>query len=257
MPRASTVRDLLKRLTRDAPGTSRRIKKARREAMREEGIGSLFAWPALAYARKIKGKENVRRTLYSKYHRPLKNVDEKAGRVLERELGTKKLFRQVDVLPAGRTMRGKHKVRIEHETHSATAPVTKAVKAVTPLAATLYLANLLYKKGEATMADQTDSAPIEDKDNLLKEAAVALNEAQRRDEAVKLAFSMIERGSIPSFATYDEFIEKVGSLLEKDLRVVAEALEMNINTPEFGKVASVGGTHDSPEAAFMHRLADD
>ena len=225
--------------------------------MEREGTGSLFAWPLLALARKLKGKKKVQRALYDKYHRPLKNVDEKAGRLLERELGTKKLFRQVDVLPAGRTMRGKHRALIEHETHSATAPVTKAVKAVTPLAATLYVADLLTKKGEADMADQNDSAPVEDKDTLLKEAAVALNEAQRREDAIKLAFSMVERGKIPACESYGDFTEKVAGLMAKDLNVVREALDMDVEMPEFGKVASEGGTPSSPEAAFQHALADE
>lgn len=220
-------------------------------------MSSLFAWPALAAARKIKGKGAVDRALYSRFHRPLKNVDEKLGRVLERELGTKKLFRQVDVLPTRRTMgKGKHRVRVEHETTSATAPVSKAVKIVAPLAATLYVADKLDKTGEENMADQE---PIDDKNTLLKEAADALDVAQRRDGAVKIAFSMIERGKVPPFETYAQFEEKVASLMEKDLRVVEEALELDVDMPDFGKVASGGDVvvSDDAASAFYHRLAED
>jgi hypothetical protein len=102
-----------------------------------------------------------------------------------------------------------------------------------------------------------DNEYIDDKDVLLKEAADALDSAQRRDEAVKLAFSMIERGRIAPFADYNEFQEKVASLMEKDLRVVEEALSMDVDMPDFGKVASSGGQPQNAEQAFFHRLAED
>ena len=251
----ATMRDLARRITRDSPGTSKLVREGRRAAFKGEGTGSLFLWPATAAARKIKGKERVSKAMYERYHRPLKNMDEKAGRFLERELGTKKLFRQVDVLPTRRTMgKAKHKALAEIETHSATAPISKAVKTITPLAATLYVAEKMHKTSRDNMAD---NEYIEDKDVLLKEAADALDSAQRQDEAVKLAFSMIERGKIAPFANYAEYQEKVASLLEKDLRVVGEALEMDVDMPDFGKVASSGGQPQNAEQAFMHALAED
>ena len=217
-------------------------------------MNSLFAWPVLAALRKLKGKGAVDKALYSKFHRPLKNADERLGRLLEKELGTKKLFRQVDVLPTRRTM-GRHKALIKHETHSATAPVSKAVKVITPLAATLYVADKLDKTGEEKMADQ---AHIEDKDVLLKEAADALDVAQRRDGAVKIAFNMIEMGKVPPFETYAQFEEKVASIMTKDLRVVEEALALDVDMPDFGKVASEEtAVPADATSAFYHRLAED
>jgi hypothetical protein len=251
----ATVRDLARRVVRDSPGTSKLVSDGRKAAVKGEGAGSLFLWPAIGAAKKIKGKTKVERALYEKYHRPLKNVDEKLGRLLEKELGTKKLFRQVDVLPTRRTMgKGKHRTLAEVETHSATAPISKAVKAITPLAATLYVADKLNKTGGDNMADNEF---IENKDVLLKEAADALDSAQRQDEAVKLAFSMIERGKIAPFANYAEYQEKVASLMGKDLRVVEEALSMDIDMPNFGKVASSGGQPTDAASAFYHRLAED
>ena len=254
---AATMRDLLKRITKDSPETSKLVREGRRAAMKGEGGGSLFLWPALATAKKLKGKERVNRALYESYHRPLKNVDEKLGRLLERELGTKKMFRQVDLLPTRRTMgKAKHRTRIEHETHSATAPISKAVKVVSPLAATLYVAEKLDKTGGEKMADENGQR-VEDKDSLLKEAADALDIAQRRDEAVKLAFSMVERGKCPPFDSYSDFEEKVASLMQKDLRVVEEALDMDVEMSDFGKVASSGGVPSDATQAFFHRLAED
>ena len=93
--------------------------------------------------------------------------------------------------------------------------------------------------------------------DLLKEAASALDVAQKRNDAVKLAFDMIERGKIPTFQTHGEYMDKVAELMSKDLRVVEEALEMDSSMADFGKIASDGGTTTNAHDAFFHRLADD
>lgn len=97
---------------------------------------------------------------------------------------------------------------------------------------------------------------IDDKDSLLKEAADALDLAQRREDAIKLAFGMVERGRIPAFESYGDFQEKVASLLEKDLRVVEQALELDVAAPAMGKVASAHLPKD-PTELFFHRLTED
>lgn len=91
---------------------------------------------------------------------------------------------------------------------------------------------------------------------LLKEAALALDIAQKRNDAVKLAFDMIERGKITPFQTHGDFMDKVAELMSKDLRVVEEALEMDSSMADFGKVASEGGSPTNAHDAFFHRLAD-
>lgn len=106
----------------------------------------------------------------------------------------------------------------------------------------------------------TTESKIDEKDDLLKEAADALDKAQRREDATKLAFSMVEKGKIPPFETYEAFQEKVASLLDEDMRVVEKALELNIDLPDFGKVASAAGNvagGDAATAAFFHKLAED
>jgi len=99
--------------------------------------------------------------------------------------------------------------------------------------------------------------PIENKDSLLKEAADALELAKLRTDAEKLAFSMVERGKVPPFESFVEFEEKVAGLMQKDLRVVAEALELDVTLPEFGKIASESDVPADAHAAFFHRLAED
>ncbi len=96
------------------------------------------------------------------------------------------------------------------------------------------------------------------KDDLLKQAADALSTAQRHKDAVKIAFDMVEQGKIPPFETFASFEEKIAALMEKDLRVVEEALAMDTTMQEFGKLASSGpATTDDAEANFYHALADD
>jgi len=97
---------------------------------------------------------------------------------------------------------------------------------------------------------------IDDKDALLKQAADALDLAQKREDATKLAFSMVERGKIPPFDSYAAFQEKIASLMEKNLRVVEEALELDVDAAPLGKVAAETIPSD-PTAAFFHRLTDD
>lgn len=99
---------------------------------------------------------------------------------------------------------------------------------------------------------------IDDKDVLLKEAADLLDVAQRQEDAVKLAFSMVEKGKVPPYESYSSFQEKVASIMGKDLRVLEQALELDTDVPSFGlgKVASDGAPSD-PTEAFFHRLSDD
>lgn len=98
----------------------------------------------------------------------------------------------------------------------------------------------------------------ENKDDLLKEAASALEQSQRRMEATKLAFSMVERGKIPPFNDHASFETKIASIMGKDLRVVEEALEMDGSLADFGKVATEGRAQSNdPASNFYHALADD
>lgn len=216
-----------------------------------EGTGSFFFWPIQALARKISGKTKVNRAIYEKVHRPLLNIDQKTGKLLEREFGTKKLFRQVDVLPAGRKIKGQSAL-VKHERHSATAPLSKTVKAVAPIAAILYASQLMSKQGQDKTAESTG------KEHLLEKAAAALEWANRLQTAEKLAFSMVERGSIPPFQTYDQFHEKVAGLMEKDLAVVREAIEIDTPAADFGKLAeATGPSGNDAETTFFHTLAGD
>lgn len=98
---------------------------------------------------------------------------------------------------------------------------------------------------------------IDDQRSLLKEAADALDLAQRREDAIKLAFNMVEMGKIPAFESYEAFTEKVAMLLEKDLQVVKQALELDVTAPSFGKVASSSSAPSDPTDLFFHRLSAD
>ncbi len=246
----TTARTLLRRLTRDVPGTSKQIASARRRKMMGEGTGSFFLWPIQAIARKAVGRSKVDKALYQRLHRPLTNIDQKTGKLLEREFGTKKLFRQVDVLPSGRKIGGQEAL-LKHERHSATAPLGKAVKTIAPLAAVLYASQLMSKKEQEKVAESTG------KEALLIKAATALEWAGRRQVAEELAFEMIEQGRISPFGTFDDFQEKIANLMERDLNVVREALEIDVSVADFGKLAEDGSSSSSsPEEIFFHTLAD-
>lgn len=249
MPRPISA---IARLLADSKRVTPIVAKGRRLSMADEGTGSLALWPLLALAKKLKGKDKVQRALYEHWHRPLKNLDEKGGKALSDAFGTKKLFRQIDVLPTTRKMDG-NRALIEHDTYSATAPISKASKIVTPIAAAMYGSQLLGDLEESKMASDQKETP----GALLKEAADALTVAHRRHEAEKLAFAMVERGKISPFKSYEEFQEKVASVMAKDLAVVQEALEMDSPLAEFGKVASAGPNTSDAHEMFFHRLASE
>ena len=247
----TAVGKALRKVISDLPETSPLVAKGRRLSAQEEGLSSLFAWPVKAIAKKVIGPKKFQAGLYEKYHRPLKNLDERAGKQLSKSFGTRNLFRQVDLLPTGRKI-GKNPVLLEHGTYSATAPVGKVTKMTTPVMAGLYAADKLYPIPKEPQVSTR-------KEHLLKQASDALEQAGQREEAIKVAFEMIERGKIPAFQNFDELNEKVASLLTKDLSVVREALEIDGDMADFGKVAHEHPSSDgmSADEAFVHRIASE
>jgi hypothetical protein len=244
----ATVKHLLRRLTADAPGTSRLVREGRRRAFTGEGTHSLFLGPAAWLAGKIGDKAKVEKWIYERVHRPMKNVDERAGRALARAGVGKRLFRHVDVLPTSRRM-GKNKTSIEHETHSLTAPIGKATRVATPVLAAMALGDLASKKEQATMNDGRE---------LAKEAAEKLASFITRDHAIKLAFRMVEERRCKPFGTLEEFEEKVASIVEKGPEVIEQALDIGPVGESVGalsqeKTAEAAAAED-PHAAFFHRL---
>jgi hypothetical protein len=208
----------------------------------------------LALARKLKGKERVNRALYQHWHRPLKNIDERVGKALNKEFPG--VFRQVDVLPTGRRIGGSPAL-IEHETASATAPIAKASKMVTPLLAAVALSNIADKLEKGAKVAHSEQAP--DSKELLKLAADQIEALETREQAIKLAFEMIERGKCPPFRSYDELQEKVASILEKKPEVVAEALELDLAKNDLGSLSEKTAAPSMKEdavSAFYHHLSE-
>jgi len=247
--RPATIRTLLRRAVADAPGTSKLVRRGREAAYADEGTHSLVAWPVMALLRKLYGKERANRALYQRWHRPLKNIDERLGRHLEGVFPG--AFGQVDVLPTGRKMGGSPAL-IEHATHSATAPITKATKALSPVLAAMALGEIASKlEGRNKVASETDSR------ELMKLAADQIESLQKREHATKLAFEMVERGKCPPFRSYVELQEKVASILEKNPEVVAEALEMDLTQTDLGALSqekTAATMKEDPVSAFYHRL---
>ena len=255
----ATARDFIARLggglrglAHEAPSVTDAVREGRKAAFTGESSHSLVGGGARWLADKIKGKPKVDEWLYRNFQRPLKNIDENVGASLAKHLNAPKLFKHVDVLPHSSTIEG-NRALMEHTTHSATAPIGKVVKATAPLAASLYAMKLMSGGDE----EKTAMAQ-EDKNELLKESSVALTTAHRRIEAEKLAFVMVEQGKIPPFGDFDSFQEKVAFIMDKNLEAVEQALEMDANLADMGKVAAeaspvVGA--DSAVTAFYHRLA--
>lgn len=256
-----------KRLLADSPGTSALVREGREAAFKGQGTNSLTAGIPLWLAKKVVGQRAAGRAgygaagrtaraareakfeggVYQKYHRPLKNLDEKAGRFLASHGVGKNLFQHVDELPVSRSIDG-HKALIKHETHSLTSPIAKAVTTATPFLAAAKIGDLLGK-------DHMKNSQQE----LMKEAADKLEAYEQRDLAIKLAFQLVEEKKAAPYSSFEEFEMKVAAIIEKGPQRVADALEMQPLEQELGelsseKTAGVSGT--SPETAFFHRLSE-
>ena len=125
------------------------------------------------------------------------------------------------------------------------------MKVVTPIAGGLYLSEKLASG--ATMPDQEARS-------LMKQAADTIEKYRLQNQAVKIAMEMVERGKCEPFKSYDELQQKVASLAEKNLEAVKEALEMDSELTDFGKVASpqvtVPAGSSKAEMEFFHRLSE-
>ena len=123
----------------------------------------------------------------------------------------------------------------------------------------LFFAQVDVLAAGRTMETRTkaQTMPQTKKNELLKQAADAIDGARRREEATKLAFTMVEHGKVAPFESHAALEEKVASLMTKDLEVVKEALSMDVDLPNFGKVANDSPTAGDPTATFFHSLAEE
>lgn len=242
------------------------MREGREAAFKGQGTNSLAAGIPLWLAKQVSGqraasragggaagrmaraarKEGFEGKVYQRFHRPLKNLDEKAGRFLATHGVGKKLFQHVDELPVSRSIEG-HKALIKHETHSLTSPISKAVTTATPFLAAAKIGDILGK-------DHMKNTNQE----LMKEAADKLEAYEQRDLAIKLAFQLVEEKKTAPYSSFEEFEIKVAAIIEKGPQRVADALEMQPIEQELGelsteKTAGAGG--HSPENAFFHTLS--
>lgn len=228
------------------------VQEGRRALHTGEGTHSFVLWPLLTAIKKLKGQNKIDKLLYEKYHRSLINADERLGRILAQHGPSQKLFAVKETLPTKYKLKGLP-ASVEHETFSASAPVKKLMNVVTPMAAGMYITDKLGAKTGATMAK--DNAK-----DLMKKAADTIESHRRRDEAVKLAMHMVERGKCEPFKSFSDFEEKVAMLESKNLEAVREALDMDGDLADFGKVASPDTTvplgSNKAEIDFFHRLSE-
>lgn len=155
---------------------------------------------------------------------------------------------------------------IKHHYPSVSAPVRKAGKIGAPILSSLYIMDALssHKKNklakqmgltrtefdylkelekkshvkEGIMADgdkilvskaeiEKTAAALRKAGDIKKKSVELEKTAALKERAAKVAFSLVERGSVPTFKNFEDFQEKVASLMEQDLDVVEKALELN------------------------------
>ena len=245
-----------KKLFGDSKHVPHIVHEGRKALHAGEGTHSFFLWPLMAAIKRLKGKQVIDSTLYQKYHRRLIAADDKMGRILAQHGPSEKLFSSREIVPTTKKIRGLP-AHVAHEGFSASAPIKKMMGVATPLMAGTYASEKLnpetHKKTGALMASDKAKA-------LMKEAADTIERHRRREEAIKIAMEMVERGKCEPFKTHEDLMSKVASLEEKNLDAVREALDMDSDLSDFGKIASptspeVRGANKA-EADFFHRLSE-
>lgn len=248
----ASLQSIARRVFGDVKEVPKIVQKGREALHKGEGTHSFALWPFITALKKLKGEGKINDFVYNKYLRRVRNADERLGRVLAQHGPSQKLFSTKEVVPTGKKIKGLP-AHVEHESYAASAPVSKAMKFVTPFAAGMYLTEKLgAQRSGVTMAN--DEAKT-----LMTKAADAIERHRRREEAVKLAFAMVERGKCAPFESYDDFQEKVAALEEKNIDVVREALDMDADLTDFGKVASEQKAPTGSSGAemnFFHRLSE-
>jgi hypothetical protein len=224
-----TLTRLAKKVFGDVKEVPQIVHEGRKALYKNEGTHSIVLWPFLTALRKLKGKEKINNALYNSYTRKLKNADERLGRALAQHGPSQKLFRIKEQVPTKKKIKGLP-ASVEHETYAASAPVTKASRIGGPMA-------LGYLASEKLGSDSGVTVANEEAKTLMKQAADRIELFERHNEAIKLAFAMVEKGKCPAFESFEEFQTKVALLEEKNLEAVKEALEMDAEL-ELGKIAS-------------------
>lgn len=248
----ASLQSIARKVFGDVKEVPKIVQKGREALYKGEGAQSFALWPFVTALKKLKGEGKINDIIYNKYLRRVQNADERLGRFLAQHSPSRKLFSTKEIVPTRKKIKGLP-AHVEHESYAASAPVSKAMKVVTPFAAGMYLTEKLgsQQPGAAMANDEAKT--------LMTKAADAIERHQRREEAVKLAFAMVERGKCAAFESYDEFQEKVAALEDKNIDVVREALEMDADLTDFGKVASEQkAPHGSSgaEMNFFHRLSE-
>ena len=225
------------------------------------------------------------KTAYTKVTR---HIDEKLGELVSNPFKKKGIFIKKEMVPDP-VDSGKY---LEHTYSSISAPVGKVSKIAAPILGSLYVADKLENMKKTKEADKlgmtleqyeqySDSMEkessikeghMDQKDSILvprkelEKTAAALKmvkqikdksdnlekTAKLQERAEKVAFTMVEMGAIPAFKSYDQFHEKVASLMKEDLDVVEKALQINTQQlASLGKLSNRSVGNNALEAFVM------
>lgn len=248
-PNAKALSGIARKVFGDVKEVPKIVHEGRKALYSGEGVHSFALWPLMTALKKLKGKGRIEGVVYDKYLRKLKNADERLGKTLAQHGPSESLFAVKETVPTKLKLRGLP-ASVEHETYSALAPVTKSMSFAAPMMAGLYMSDKLSGGEEKKAMDSRQ---------LMKQAADALEKHRRRDDVIKLAMLMVERGKCEPFSTMADLEEKIASLEVKNLEAVKEALDMDANLSDLGKVASENVTPNGTskaESNFWHRLSE-
>ena len=201
--------------------------------------------------------------LFSTVTRVPMEIDERLGRLIIGDIKgvkpkrfIKKIFTRTENVPFKNSNPNKPKKYTKHYVPSVMGPVKATAAVTTPILASMKISEILDKNKAGGQG--MDNKVLVDK-NLINKTASAIDKvaaerdglrekiveiektASIRKKAEELAFRMVNKGMCPQFETYEDFQEKVASIMTEDIAVTEKALEMTPKLAELGQVSNVRG----------------
>lgn len=219
-------------------------------------------------AKKLFGEKKVNDAIWKYMQSPLVKADIALGDVARRATkkitgGTGGLFLESKLLPMGKPNPKTGRTgRVEVDVPSIMAPITSVGKFTIPLLGIMKAEEML--KGDRKM----NNNPVITKADLNKTAAMLeslkgqKNEYEKKAQATKLLFKQAELGHIIFPKTHNEFQEKVAELMQKDLKVVEEAIKMATASEELSNTFGSLNSDSNPskggnaQEAFQRSLME-
>lgn len=217
------------------------------------GSESLVAFLPSILAEKVLGKERVREAFWKYVNAPALKADSTVGHAIGKVPGLKGLFTVKEKIPVGKDLWK------QVERTSALAPIVKARDIAAPV-----IIGVGLEKGLGKITKPKEESKIAMDQNLREKVASTLlhlnsenKKHTKRAHAIKLLYKKAELGLEQVPSSFNEFEEKVASLLTQDLVILEKALELAGGQFKLGELDSSPTFRLNASEQFQAAVLDD